>query len=115
MEPVEVGALDLGVDGGLGFGDEAGDVAAADIDPDDRAVLDVLSLDLAGPFFFHDVDEVLEYNGPSLGIDDPDRTDLGGIVAPRLGEAYPKRMPLVFLEYRANRCASERGDRVEDV
>ncbi len=109
------GQLDLGVDRGLGFGDEAGDVAAADVDPDDRAVLDVFALDLAGPFLLGDLGEVLERDRASLGIDDPDRADLVGIVAPRLGEADPQRVPLVFLEHGADGRASQRGDRVEHV
>ena len=51
---VEMRELDLRVDGGLGLGDEAGDIAAAHVHADDRPVLGILAFDLAGPFFLDD-------------------------------------------------------------
>ena len=47
---VEVGKLDVGVDRGLRLGDKARDIAPADIDAHDCAMLRVFALDLAGTF-----------------------------------------------------------------
>ncbi len=103
------GRLELFVDCGLSLGDETGDIAAAYVDSDDCPVLYVFTLNLVGPFLLGDFGEIFERNRPTLRIDDPDRADLVGIVAPRLREADSQRVPLVFIEHGAHRCASKGG------
>ena len=110
-----MGKLDLGVDGGLGLGDEAGDIAAPHVHADDGPVLGAFALDLARPFLLDDLGQVLERNRAALGIDDPDRADLFGVFAPGFGQAHSQRVALVFLEDRADGRSAQRSDGVQHV
>ena len=57
-------------------------------------MLGVFAFDLAWPLLLDDLGEVLERYRASLGIDDPDRTDLIGIVPPGLGQPNAQWVPL---------------------